>query len=854
MNIQSKQQGWVWLGQLIQDIRYAFRTLLKNPVFTAIAVISLALGIGANTAIFSLVNGILLRSLPVSNPQELRVMQWSGADPALGVHGRLLPVGVDTRKGSDSMKAGPWAGQRHISNAFSYPLYKDLREQCAAQADIFGYDDLIVTARTQGEPFIARGMIVTGNFFTGLGVRPVIGRLFTAEDERPDAAPVVAITYAFWQKQFNLDPGVLGRPVTLNGNSHTIVGVLPREFIGVTPGSDETEFYVSFSPQSSIFSSYFQTQTDYWWIKLMARMKPGMKDTRLQAALDVTFAAQAGSFMKEPKIELSDGRAGAAYTSEGYRKTLLILLGTVGIMLLVACANIAGLSLSRGAVRRHELAVRAALGAGRVRLLRQSLTESLMLALLGGMLGIVLAVWGRNIVSRLLAGSPDGLYYDLSLDLRVLGFTLAMAVVAALLSGLLPAFRASRVDPVDGLKDRAALGTSRLRAGRLLVTAQVALTMLLLVGGGLYIRTLVNLVKIDPGFTVENVLLFNLNTDSAGLSDTAMNQLYKQAQESLSTIPGVRSATLIDTKLLDGRLPGGAFFTLPAHPELTKYMQPQADHLTVSETFFTTLDVPILLGRGFTTTDVEDSTQVVVVNETFVKKYFSKEYPIGQVLRSDMFGKQSADWNIVGVCRDAKYTGIKTDVSPTVYFSYRQVPAIASYFALRTSVPPLSLVSAVRKAMAALNPNIPLSDITTQKAVRDKDISQEIMFACLCGALAVLTVLLSCIGLYGLMAYNVARRTSEIGIRMALGATPSNIARSILREAFILAVTGLTIGVPVALALTRFIKSQLYGLSPSDPVTMIGACVLLIAVSLLSAWIPAHRALRISPMEALRCE
>lgn len=821
----------------MNDLKFAFRQLLKNPGFTAVAVISLALGIGANTAIFSLVNAVLLRSLPVPNPHELRILQWSGREAKTGTF-------------TGSMRT---VGQRSIADSFTYSQYRALREHCSTQADIFGYTALGgVTARTRGEAFVAGGLLVTDNFFTGLAVRPVLGRLFLAEDDVPGAAPVVAISYDWWEKQFSLDPNVLGRAITLNGNSYIIAGVLPREFRGVTPGSRENEFYVPMSAQPRLLPGFSKSAPDHWWVKLMARKKPGAKDAQLHAALDVVFAAQAASVMKEPRVELSCGRAGPAHDREFYRKPLFILLGAVGTVLLVACANLAGLSLARGAARQHELAVRAALGAGRRRLIRQSLTESLMLALLGGALGVVLAVWGKTAVSRLLAGSSEGLRYDLSLDLTVLGFTLLTALVTALLSGLLPALRAGGVDPLGGLKDRAALGAPRLRAGRTLVTSQVALSVLLVVGAGLYLRTLLNLVRINPGFNTENLLLFSVDPAAAGLRDVAMTSFYERVQESLSAIPGVRAACLVQLKLLSGGMSGGSF-KLPAHPELDGKV-PFFYRLTVGETFFATMGIPIRLGRGFMAADGEGATKVVVVNEAFAREYLSNEYPIGQVLRTDAWTGPPLDWQIVGVCRDAKYTGLKADVPPTVYFTYRQDRIGASYFALRTAVPPLSLVTAARKAVAAVDPNVPLSDITTQKAVRDQGISQEAMFAVLCGALAGLAVLLSCIGLYGLMAYHVACRTGEIGIRMALGATRRNIASPILREALWLVLAGLGVGVLVALALARLIKGQLYGVDPADPITLAGGAVLLIGVALLSALIPAQRAAKVDPMEALRAE
>jgi len=826
----------------MNDLTFAIRQLLKSPGFAAVAVLSLALGIGANTAIFSLVNAILLRSLPVPNPEELRVIQWSGYEPMTSFFsGSMRPIGGDT------------GSQRMIANAFTYPQYSALRERCAAQAEIFGYIQVHgVTVRAHGNPFIAQGMLVTGNFFSGLGVRPVIGRLPTAADDSAGAAPVIAITYDWWEKLFSFDPTVLGQTVTLNGTSYTIVGVVPREFTGVSMRRAQ-KFYLPMSAQPQLMPQFSQTAPDHWWVQLMARAKPGVNDARLKAALDVLFAAQAASVMKEPEIELSEGRAGPSYDRDHYRKPLAVLLGAVGTVLLVACANLAGLSLARGAGRQHELAVRAALGAGRGRLIRQSLTESLVLALLGGVLGVLLAVWGKTIVSRLLAGSSEGLRFDLSFDLTVLGFTLVMALVAALLSGLLPALRAGGVDPLAGLKDHSALGAPCLRAGRTLVVAQVGLSIVLVVGANLYTRTLVNLVQINPGFTTENLLLFRLDPVNAGYERSQTTAFFERVRDSLAEVPGVRSASIIQLKLLAGGMSGGGFFKLPAHPELDE-ANPQAHRLTVGENFFATMGIPILRGRGFRAADAKDAPKVVVVNETFVRDYLPNEHPIGQSLHVGEYNGIPISWQIIGVCRDVKYTGIKTDVPPTVYFTFRQDNLRAGYLALRADVPPFSLVSAARKAVAALDPTMPLSDITTQEAVRNASVRRETMFATLCGTLAALAVLLSCIGVYGLMAYNVARRISEIGIRMALGATRRKVAGPVVREALMLTGLGVAVGVPLALVLSRLIQNQLYGVQPNDPFSFAAAGVVVLVVAVAAAWLPARRAAGVDPMTTLRME
>jgi predicted permease len=816
---------------MLNDLRYAVRILVKSPGFTIVAVASLALSIGANTAIFSLANAILLRSLPVPNPQELRELQWSGAGwESYRFTGRGFSDGPD-RQGGDS---------------FSYPAFRALREQCAAQADIFGYTVLdTITARTRGETFTAEGLMVSDNFFSGFGIRPMLGRALGAADERAGAEPAVVISHRWWERQFNLDSRVLGQSVTLNGKTFTIIGVLPREFSGVNP-SAQTEFYVSMAAQPQLNPEWSRTSPKDWWMPLTARIKPGVSDRQFQTALEVAFARGTETIIKQTKIMMTAGRAGPDGERNHYREPLLLLLGVVGVVLLVACANLAGLSLARGTARQHELAVRTAIGAARWRLVRQSLTESGLIALIGAGLGLVLALWCKTVISRLLAGSPEGLHYDTSLDFTVLGFTLAITLVTTLLSGVLPALRAASVQPVSALKEGTTRGAPRLSTGKFLVTVQIALSMLLLVGAGLYVRTLVNLVRINPGFATENLLLFRLNPGNAGYKGQRITTFYEDVQRSLAAILGVRSVTLNSMSLLTGWTSSNDF-TLPGH-SLEGDTHWGAPQLIVSETYFSTMGTPVLLGRGLSATDTEGAARVVVVNQAFVRKYLPDENPVGQILND------GANWQIVGVCGDAKYSDIKGNPPPTVYYSFRQRPIGSFCFALRTALPPMSVVMAARKAVAAIDPDIPLAEITTQEQLRDQNIASEWMLATLCGALAGLALLLSCIGLYGLMAYNVARRTREFGIRMALGATRRNVAVPILREALLLAALGLAIGVPAALALVRFIKNQFYGVAPNDPLTLIGTGVLLVAVAILAAWIPARRAAKVDPMVALRCE
>ncbi len=814
------------MNTFINDIKYSFRQLIKNPSFTFIAILTLALGIGAGTAVFSLVNAVLLRSLPVPNPHQLRVLEWTGTEP------RMRSIEGNYR--SD--------GNRATADSVSCPTFISLREKGSEFADIFGFAPIEeAVIRSRREAITANGMIISDNFFSGLGVRPFIGQLFSPGDGDSSAAQSVVITYQLWERYFASDPGVLGQTVMINNLNLTITGVLHREFPGIRP-NDPRQFYVVISPKSQFRGNEF-TSTFHWWVRLMVRLKPNADDAQLKAALDVVFPREANEQMNEPEILVKPGRSGLAFDREIYQKPLLLMLAVIGLVMLVVCANLAGLSLVHSAARQHELAVRAALGAARLRLMRLALTENLLLALVGGGLGIILATWGKTAISRLLAGSVEGLRYDLRLDLTVLGFSLLAALLTALLSGLLPALRAARVDPVSGLKERGSVGTQRLRTGRVLVAAQICLSLCLLFGAGLYVRTFINLTNINAGFNTQRLLLFEINPSGAGYHGDRLVSFYEQVQNALIATPGVSSATLSPYHLFDNHYSSGGF-TLSSAPDRSS-QEMNTYRIRVSETFFDTLRIPILQGRALNATDIH----AVVVNETFVKKYSPDKSPIGQTMRL-----WSAEWQIVGVCADTRYKNIKEEIPPVTYFSYRgRIPG-EGCFTVRTKLPPLAMAGAVRKAVAAIDPDIPVANIRTQEQVRDSNISQERFLVTLCGSLAGLALLLSCIGLYGLMAYHVARRTNEIAIRMAVGARPGDVARPILREALLLAAIGIGFGLPAMFVTTRFIKSQLYDVQPYDPFTIAIVIFTLVVVALLAAWIPARRAAKVDPMEALRYE
>ncbi|MGA2018514.1 MAG: ABC transporter permease, partial [Opitutaceae bacterium] len=606
------ERSGAWLGQISQDLRYGLRILRKNPLFTTIAILSLALGIGAATSVFSLVDAILLGSLPVPNPQDLRVICWSGSDT------RMMYI---------TLTGDPVIPGRRAGGSFSKDVLLSLRKECAAQADIFGYSPFFGgTARARGLPVKVDGLLVSGNFFSGLGLQPLVGSLLGPEDEGEGSIPRVVISYRWWKQQFALDPGAIGQQVILNGNNYTIAGVLPQRFSGVCPG-DVPDLYVSMSDKSLPMPGLPKDLPALWWIAVMGRMKPGVSTAQLQAVADVTLATQADKFVTKPNVYIADGRDGPVWKIGKYRNQLQLLMAVVGIVLVVACLNIGGLLLARGSARHHELSIRKALGASRQRIVRQLLTESALISVFGGGLGILAALWGRSVVSRLLAGSPKGLNYDAALDVRVLGFALVVTLLTVLLAGLFPALKAAKMHPQVGQSQRGGGGTPPLRAGQFLVAAQIALSLVLVTGAGLYFRTLVNLVSIEPGFAMDHLLSFAVDPGDSGYQASRTIAYFNEIQRVLSTVPGVKSVGLVSLPPLGSGLRTGRFTIpdrAPGGQDLTSAV------LTVNETFFGTIGIPIIAGRDFRANDTDGALKVIIVNESFLRKFMVGVIPVGR--------------------------------------------------------------------------------------------------------------------------------------------------------------------------------------------------------------------------------
>jgi predicted permease len=804
---------------LINDIKYAFRRLLDNPGFTIVAVLSLALGIGANAAIFGLLNSVMFRPLPVRNPHELRGINWSGNfnPPSTWGRSKRLPNGGKT------------------SNCFSYQVYRELRDRGVGVTDVFGFFEFNPiappTAIIRGQASRLDGMMVSGNFFRGLGLQPMLGRTIMTEHDRPDVPPVAVISYHAWKAVFGGDPNVVGQGIVLDQLSATVIGVLPKDFLGIIKGR-RPDVYIPLSLQPRMQGICELESPDHWWVQVMVRLEPSVDESQVIHSLSTILAEAPGVLQKDIRVVLTDGSSGLSGILAVHRrlmaKPLYLLFGLVGIVLLVTCVNLAGLLLARGAMRHHEFAVRLALGAGHGRMVRQLLTESAVLAVIGAGSGLFLAAWMKPVLSRLLWSSNTAL--NVQSDILVYGFIIGTCVITVVLFGLLPALRVTWTVPMARLRYRTMLGAPSLRLGKMLISTQVGLSLLLLVGAGLFTRTLINVQRVETGFNTENLLFFHADT----------GEYQADFCSAIGALPGVQAVTHSKNPLLTGHRSSFSISLPGKDSEILNILR-----LDVSETFLQTLAIPLLAGRDFRTLDTEESQRVIIVNRTLAQSAFPDQNPIGQIL---MVGREH--YTIVGVCGDTQYYDLKTATKPIAFFPSRD----GACYAVRTAVSPQNLISTVRQTLASINPGIPISDVKTLKARISDNTKQERAFSWLASSLAFLAVLQSCIGLYGLMANDVTRRTSEIGIRMALGATPQAVAWPILRGAMLMAIAGVMVGVPVVLATVRIVRSYLFGIEPYDPVTLIGAIILLLAVAVLAAWIPARRAARVNPMMALRYE
>jgi len=864
---------------LIQDLRYGFRMLLKQKGLTAIALLSLALGIGANTALFSVVDAMLLKMLPVQEPERL-VLFRSVAPREFGVGGY-----------NGQSRTDPATGQRNMTS-FAYQSYQRMREQQGPVSDLFAFSEVSLNVNAGGQAELTSGQVVSGNYFTGLGVQPFLGRTLTDEDDKPGATPVALMSYRYWQERFGSDNSIVGRQINLNNVAFTIIGVTPPGFNGTMNVGSSPDFHIPLQTEPLLYVDRKQSYMNgagIWWLRLMGRLKPGATPEQAHAQLENAFqqsvlehraarqaqaAASGGNKIAEldpkhfPRLFADPGGQGEMNRRDYYKPSLYLLLGVVGLVLLIACANVANLLLSRAAGRQKEIGLRLALGASRRRLMRQLLTESVLLSVLGGALGLVFAVWIKD---GLLAVSDWGgrgmRALDPQLDWRVLGFTIALSLATGILFGLAPAWRTTRLDLTPALKEsgRTSSAVHRSWLSRGLVVFQVALSLLLLVGAGLFVRTLVNLQRVDPGFNTQNLLLFEIQPGLIGYKDEQLRQLYPQISERIESVPGVQTVTFSRMALLaQGSSSSSVFLreALNATPDAEGRLKPTGDshRHQVRENFLEAMGIPLLQGRTFTPHDDTKTPKVAVVNQTFAAKYFPNENAVGKRFTFDT--SKPDEIEIVGISRDAKYTRQRDEIPPTVYTSFRQErPMQFGTFEVRTSsADATAVIAAMRQAIKEIEPNLPLGIIRTQIEQADETLRMERLFAKLLTLFGLLAQQLAAIGLFGVLAYTVSQRTHDIGIRMALGASRASVLKMIVRQGMVLAVLGVVLGLIGAYVLTRYLESwvklsdMLFGVKVSDPFTYGAIAALLTVVALIACYIPARRATKVDPLVALRYE
>jgi predicted permease len=841
--------GWATLEHLSQDIRYGIRQLRRSPGFTVAAVLILALGIGAVTAVFSLIDAALLRMLPVENPE--RLVEFKNVDPHFPVN-----------------------------DAFSYPAYKAFRKQRQVLAGAFAFRKLNrVNVEADGRSGPADGLLVSGDYFTVLGVEAARGRTILPIDESvAGQSPVAVIGYDYWRTRFALDPGIVGKHVLINNIPFTIIGVTKPEFFGVQAG-EKVDVSVPLTMIGSVFPGFADTggSADALkapfrnWLHVMGRLEDGVSRQRATASLEPVFAQSmrdavaslAGMPFDSPavrqefllcRLQLEPGSQGLAALRQQFSKPLWIVMTIVGLLLLITCANVANLLLARAKAREKEVALRLALGVGKGRLILQFLTESILLGLGGGLMGVGLAYWGNSVLLALIARGRNPVRLSSHPDLRVLGFALGVSLLTALVFGTIPAWRLADIDPTRGLAQNTrhfAGSTTRFSLGKSLVVLQVAISLVLVIGAGLLTRTLANLRNFYPGFDRDNMLLFSVDPTVIGYKDVV--PLYERVLSRVRAVPGVRMASLS----VHGPLSTNVSTTTVRVQGTASGQKEDLASINiepVGPNYFATMEIALLRGRDFSWSDRSGTTKVAIVSQSMARHYFGDADPIGRFVSIPGFVGDSSWIQIVGEARDVKVHDLRESDSLILYLPLFQLPEGSATFELRTAFDPLYVQSAALDAVKAIDSRLPVDSVKTLDVQLNDSLVQERLVGSLSGLFAFLALLLTCVGLYGLMTYTVNRRTGEIGIRMALGAERGRIARMILRETLMLVISGLAIGLPGAVFASNLIRSQLFGLKPWDPITFLAACVVLAAVAITASYMPARRASSVDPMQALRTE
>jgi predicted permease len=847
------------------DLRHGARTLLHDRSWTAVVVVSLALGIGANTALFSAVNSLFLRKLHVRDPDKLVRLKWSGRND----------MSTDN---SDYGFSGKDAAGVDLRSTFSYPMYRQFVTDNRTMDDLFACAPIFyrVSVVVDGQADVATAFISSGNYYRVLGLTANPGRTIVPADDQPTAPPVAVISARYWRARFGGDPRVIGKAVLLNNAPVTIVGVISPDLVDVQQAVREGP---DIAAPLALVSQLANTPTapgepnipllerpTYWWLQVMGRLKPGVTAAQVQANLETVFQHTAraglGAYLASlppdvrsdsrnrnrtdvPHLRVDSGSRGIYDVNPSDSRAVAILSVVVVLILLIVCANVANLLLSRAAKRQKEISVRLSLGATRVRLVRQLLTESLLLAVMGGALGVLAGRWGQQLL-------PFTAGQVAPLDWRVLTFALAVTGLTGIAFGIAPALRATGMNVGATLKE-----TSRSVAGsqsvlsRVLLVLQVAISLVLLMTAGLFLRTLQNLRNVDVGFNTRNLVVFRISPMLNQYDDVRTSALYAQMLDRLRGVPGVRSVALSNHPLLGGSRNSTLIFiqgrTYPSGPRHS------INRLVISPNYFDTMEMSVRLGRGLTDRDDRTAPKVAVINETAAREYFPNENPIGRHFGSTI--ETAGQLEIVGVLRDAKYDSVRNPVLPTMYVPYLQQPRTPqAVFQVRTAGDPGSSIGSIREAVRQLDPNLPLMNVSTQVEQVEQSLRQERVFARAYTLFGTLALLLASIGLSGLMSYSVARRTNEIGIRMALGARGQDVLALVMGESMILVVIGVAIGLVAAVAARRLVTTLLFGLAATDGLTMAGAVTLMVLVSAVAGYVPARRAARVDPLVALHYE
>jgi predicted permease len=809
---------------LIQDLRYGARTLLKKLGFTLIAIITLGLGIGANTAIFSLVNTVTMRPLPVEGPGRIVEVTPLGKGASIG--------------------------------AFSYPFYKDFRDKNEVFDGLAAYRPTPISLSQNGVNERVWGYLASGNYFDVLGVRAFIGRTFTQEEDgAPGAHPVVVVSHGCWQRRFGGDPSLVGKTIKLNGHDFTVVGVAPEGFRG-TVLIFEPDFYapLMMAKQLAPGESDWLEKRGNGGIFSFGRLKQGVTATQARESLNLLKAQFAREYQSLEGITFSVTPPGLVVPliRNGTLGFAGVLMATVALVLLIACVNLANLLLARAAQRRKEIAIRLSLGARRVRIVRQLLTESVMLSLAGGVVGWLIALWMIDLVVAFKPPIDFNLLIELTPDWRVMVFTLIVSFITGALFGLAPALQASKVDLIPALKDEAGLGgyrRSRFRNG--LVVAQVALSLLLLIAAGLIVRSLQQAQNIGPGFEVENRITMSVDLGLQGYDEARGREFYKRLITRVESLPGVLGASYIDSLPLNLDFNGVNIY-IEGQPFTRSSDLPTVSYGLVWPNYFRTMSIQMLEGRDFTMQEDKEESRVVIVNETFARRFWPGQNPIGK--RLNRGGPDNPRSEVVGVVKDGKYGTLGEAPQPFVYFPVAREYDSNMSLVVHTGVEPQSMINAIRSEVGQLDANLPLYDVKTMSEHMRLSLYPLRAGAWVAGGFALLALLLAGLGLYGVMAYAVSQRTREIGLRMALGAESRDVMRLVVRQGMLLALMGLAIGLAGALVLTRLMSSVLYGVSATDIVTFAGVTLLLGSVVLIACYLPARRAAKVDPMIALRCE